>query len=89
MVRTARLARGIPRGACGELLFKTELENSVFAKWEKYTIGKERRVIFQLPSRYCMQWRIEIILSDNRLTVSMLLSVRTRCTIIILRLGGS
>lgn len=69
MVRTARLARGIPRGVCGELLFKTELKNSVFAKWEKYTIGKERRVIFQLPSQYCTQWRIEIILTDYRLTV--------------------
>lgn len=46
MVHTVLLARGIPRGVCGELLFKTELENSVFAKWEKYTIGKERRVIF-------------------------------------------
>lgn len=77
MVHTVLLARGIPQGVCGELLFKTELENSVFAKWEKYTIGKERRVIFQLPSWYRTQWRIEIILNDYRLTVSMLLSVHT------------
>lgn len=55
MVHTVLLARGIPRGACGELLFKTELEKSVCAKWEKYTTGKERRVIFQLPPRYRIQ----------------------------------
>lgn len=77
MAHTVLLARGIPQGVCGELLFKTELENSVFAKWEKYTIGKERRVIFQLPSRYRTQWRIEIILGVYRLSVSMLLSVHT------------
>jgi len=77
MVHTVLLARGTPRGVCGELLFKTELENSVFAKWEKYTISKEGRVIFQLPSWYRTQWRIEIILSDCSLTVSMLLGVRT------------
>lgn len=59
MVHTVLLARGIPQGACGELLFKTELEKSVCAKWEKYTTGKERRVIFQLPLRYRVQWRIE------------------------------
>lgn len=77
MVHTVLLARGTPRGACGELLFKTELETSVFAKWEKYTIGKERRVIFQLPSWYHTQCRIEIIPDDHRLTVSMLLNVHT------------
>lgn len=71
MVHTALLARGIPQGVCGELLFKTELENSVFAKQEKYTIGKEKRVVFQLPSWYCT--------GKNRNKYSMTISLLFQC----------